>query len=186
MEWSHNGVVIFSEKMARKGIASLIDFFERGRELRLIAKPAVVEGDLQKLMETEFPLEETGAQGLERQITTVFLEHPLLPAKDLRELLIIAARPGSEIFLVWMEENIKEDGDKEKKADPAVKNPIKLRGGAAFKGDRMVGWFDEQKTRGWHWLEGKISRAPLVIKCPCGEGKKSQLKSMLLKQNWNR
>ncbi|MFO8059419.1 MAG: hypothetical protein R6U70_02005, partial [Bacillota bacterium] len=49
--WAHNRVVMFSEELARRGIAPVLDLFERQRQLRTIAHPAVVSGDLRTLME---------------------------------------------------------------------------------------------------------------------------------------
>ena len=47
--------------------------------------------------------------------------------------------------------------------------PIYLGGGAAFRGDRMVGWLDNRESRGWHWVADKVRRPPVIVSSPVDE-----------------
>jgi spore germination protein KC len=62
--WAHNRISLLSEEVARKGIYPIMDMVERERQLRTSGHVVIVDGDVKKLMEAEFPLEETGARGL--------------------------------------------------------------------------------------------------------------------------
>lgn len=164
--WSHVRILLFSETMARRGVAPVLEFFERGRQLRTIARPAVVEGDLESVLNSDFPLDETGSRGLTRQMVTIVFERAMFPSKTIRELYITASQPGKELFLgrAYVTSGSSEIGD------PAAANPVQIRGGAVFRGDRLQGWLDERDTTGWNWVAGRVVRAIQVIKFPASEG----------------
>ena len=77
--WAHNRIFVLSEELARNGIYPVMDMVERERQLRTSGYVVVADGDVRKLMEAEFPLEETGARGLDRQIATIRYERSLFP-----------------------------------------------------------------------------------------------------------
>ena len=60
--WGHNRVILFSEKMARRGIKEALDVLERRRLTDLPPGPWWSR-DIRKMMESECPFEETGAEG---------------------------------------------------------------------------------------------------------------------------
>jgi len=176
--WAHNTVTLFSEELARQGIQPVLDLFERERELRLIARPAVVEGDLRKLMESEFPLEESGAIGIKRQIVTIAEERGFFHTKFMTEIYPQLERPGADLFLGKIkvlkdtpENNTQEDNDENEnqKESPMVIPPAKIGGGAAFRGDQMVGWFEPDETTGWNYVKDRITRATHLIQSPADE-----------------
>ena len=49
--WAHNRVLLFSEKLARRGIGEILDLVARERQFRPVMPPAVVEGTLRRLLE---------------------------------------------------------------------------------------------------------------------------------------
>ncbi len=175
--WAHNTVILFSEELARKGIRPVLDLFERERQLRLIARPAVVEGDLRKLMEAEFPLEQSGAIGLKRQITTIQEERGFFHTKFMTELYPQLERSGNDLFIgkikvleKGLERNNQEENENDEnqaqEGNPMEVPPAKVGGGAAFKDDRMVGWFEPHETEGWNYVMGRIRRVAHLIESP--------------------
>ncbi len=164
--WGHNIVTVFSEELARSGLRPVLDFLERERQLRLISRPLVVQGDVRKLMEAEFPLEDTGARGLQRQITAVQFDANIFPAMFLSEVYNQLEQPGFEILigraevLVADEEGGShgEDGND----DDMVVPPVRLGGAAAFVDDVFRGWFEPDEIRGWHLVGGEHQSSYLV------------------------
>ncbi|MGB3933895.1 MAG: Ger(x)C family spore germination protein [bacterium] len=160
--WAHNGILALGENLAREGIAPVLDLFELERQLRLSARPVVVDGDLRSLFEAEFPLEETSGQGLRRQIVTTMFERTFFSAREIRELIATLSRPGFEMMISRIEERATgEQGD-----STGATHPAKLSGGAAFGKDRMVGWIEEREAAGWNWIWWRTYRASLVVMAP--------------------
>lgn len=183
--WAHNRIVLFSEAVARQGIREILDFIDRERQLRLIGRPAVVEGDIRKLMEADFPIEEKGGTGLDRQMVTIQFEESVFHDKFLIELYTSYESPGWEMFMGKIEvqeeaidsdedEGEDEDGNEDEAENdddgggelPGEDSPSLIGGGALFKGDRMVGWATEFQSEGWLYAEGRGHRYNLTFEGP--------------------
>jgi len=160
--WAHSSILLLGENLAREGIAPILNFVELERQLRLSARPVVVDGDLRSLLEAEFPLEKTSGQGLRRQIETTMSERTFFAARDVRELIATMSRPGIEVMISRVEERASEGGG----GDPGASHPAKLSGSAVFVGDRMVGWIGPREAAGWNWIWGEARRASLVVMSP--------------------
>ena len=164
--WSHCRVLLFSEKLARRGIGDVLDLFERGRQFRLIVKPAVVKGELRDLMEADFPLEEAGALGLDRMVMTIQFEKSIFPEKDLNEPISTLSQTGKEMLIGGIEVL---GAEKEPGAIDSG-SPACIGGSAIFRGERMVGWADIDQTQGWAYASGRAARSNFAVKSPVKEG----------------
>lgn len=168
--WAHCRVVLFSEKLARRGLRDVLDLLERGRQFRLIAKPVVVDGDLRRIMDADFPLEQTGAKGLDRFIVTNRFEKSIFPEKNLNELISTLGQPGQEMIIGRLQvlEEKKEVGGEN--SGDGIPPPAQVGGSALFRGDRMVGWATENQTVGWAYASGRAFHSILIIESPEKEG----------------
>ncbi len=168
--WAHCRVVLFSEDLARRGIKDIMDLFERERQFRLIVKPAVVDGDLRKIIEADFPLEETGARGLDRFIVTTRFERSIFPEKNLNELITTWSQPGKEMIIGRLEVLETGKNSSGESGGGATGAPARIGGSALFRGDRMVGWATAKQTQGWAYAAGRAFRSNFVIESPVKEG----------------
>lgn len=165
--WAHCRVVLFSERLARRGLKDVLDLLERGRQFRLIAKPMVVDGDLRKIMEAEFPLEKTGVEGLDRFIVTNRFEKSVFPEKDLNELISTLGQQGKEIIIGKL---YVPGGEKDNSGETGAPPPARVGGSALFRGDRMVGWATDSETLGWAYATSRAFRSILIIESPEKKG----------------
>ncbi|NLX91731.1 MAG: Ger(x)C family spore germination protein [Firmicutes bacterium] len=166
--WSHVKAVLFSEKLAREGIRPILDFLDRERQVRLIAQPFVVQGDLRRLLEANFPMEVEGGEAMSKQSFSIMQESSFL--SEVESLLILFRNisiPGIEINMPRLTV-LANEGENEEK--PSGKpNPVKISGIGIFRGDKLVGFFDEKETAGYNWLTGNIQRHNLILQCPGSE-----------------
>ncbi|NLA11820.1 MAG: Ger(x)C family spore germination protein [Firmicutes bacterium] len=167
--WPHCRVLLLSEKVARQGVAEIFDLFERGRQFRLIVKPAVVQGDLQKIMKASFPLEETGARGLDRLVLTTRFDRSIFPEKNLNELIATHAQTGKEMLIGRLE--VLETADEGAGDGGSSPPPARLCGSALFRGDRMVGWASAKQVQGWTYGSGRVFRSTLLVALPAEENR---------------
>lgn len=172
---SHVGLFLISEKLARHGIGAVVDFMKREPQVRLSAHAVIVDGDIKRLLDAEFPLEISPAEGLVRLIRLVRSERTITVDGSLVQKIVELARPGEEMTLSRIE--VLEIGDSKMSGQgqgtstrSSLKPPAKVSGGAAFRGDKMVGWLDTRETRGWNWVLGKGQRGPVLLQAPGGEG----------------
>jgi len=168
--WAHCRVLLFSESLARKGIKEVLDLFERERQFRLIVKPVVVDGDLRKLMEADFPLEESGARGLDRLIVTTRFARSIFPEINLNEFMVNLAQPGREMVMGRIEVLDTGQSGSEGGGESVSTVPARIGGGALFRGGRMVGWATAKQIQGWTYVAGRAFRSNFVIESPLGKG----------------
>lgn len=167
--WSHASLLVISEKLARKGVLPIMDTFERDRQLRMIARPVVCEGDVGSLMEAEFPLEKAGAEGLLHGVTAVARQRSVFPTMFLSEAVATLSEPGIEM-VIGRVEVLSGESKTTSSRSGVPKPPVKFSGAAVFRKDRMVGWLNEREARGWHWLMGRVSGSNLILTVPGAKG----------------
>lgn len=168
LQWSHVEIILFSEKLAREGLRGVLDFIDREREIRLIARPFVVQGDLRRLLEAEFPLEQVGGTGISKQYFSVRRETSFTSdISSVREFFRHLSLPGLEAALPRLA--VLEEKEMKKEGPSGTLNPARISGAAVFRGDKLVGFLDEKETAGYMWLEGKVQHHFLVLKCPGAE-----------------
>ena len=97
--WANARVLLFSERLARRGIGEVLDLIERERQFRPIMSVVVVEGDLKGLMKAEFPLEETGGRGIDRMLITTRNDTSIYVLKRVSEIYNTLSQPGIELIV---------------------------------------------------------------------------------------
>lgn len=159
---THTEVILLCQDLAREGIIPLIDFLERERKTRAIARIFLVEGDLRRAMETGFPMEEMGATGITHHFEVALDETAVTGDIPLRVMFNRLSQPGFEIVLPRLQVRQGEPGDRESGGGPGgqgeqVGMPLEVSGLAAFHKDRMVGWLDARETRGYNWIRNEMT-----------------------------
>lgn len=171
---THVTVVLISERLARSGIGPVVELLLRNHELRLIARAAVVEGDMRALLESELPLEPTPGLGIHRMLEFVRSERSQIPEGDLLEKIRELSHPGHDPL--FMRVTVLPAAEEQTFTDPSVTQgqvakPIaRIHGSAVFRKDKMVGWLNDHESAGANWLLGSIVRTTLVTEAPHGEG----------------
>ena len=160
---THMTVIIISEDFAREGLLPLIDVFDRERQSRLQANVLVVDGDVRKAMEAELPLEENWFSGILLRTQNVFGVTGTAIEESFRTIIQRLAQPGWELKLSRLQVLETEESLVEE-------SPVLVNGTAAFKGDRMVGWCNDQETRGFLWLDNNVDRVFYILDSPSPEG----------------
>ena len=171
LHFSHVRVVLFSEEMARRGITPVLDFIDRDRESRMVTIPFVVRGDVRKLIEAGFPMEDLGGGAMAKQYSVIRMERNVVPEIDsVRMLVLTLSIPGRELVLPLAEfiEEASEDEENEK-TQVGAQNPVKIAGAAVFRGEKLIGFLDDRETAGYMWITGNVRQGTIVIKCPGNE-----------------
>ena len=181
--WAHTEIVVISEALARQGLQPVLDFFSRERQSRLIMTPLITDSPVKELLDAETPLEQVRGEALLSQLQTIALSDAVVPETDLRLLLMNLAEPGIDPFLpratLVQRRQGGQQGTQQGGSQPqdgrggtGTTDVVELNGGAAFRGDRLAGWLNNNATRGWFWITGKAFRGTVVLPCPddSGEG----------------
>lgn len=155
---SHLRTVVFSEEVAKEGIAEILDFFVRDHELRsdfyfFIAKGTTANHILRGLT----PLEVVPGIELIRSLRTS--EKLWAPTKtvQLLELVNGIITDGKNPVLTGVEvhEHTKHSNSIEAlKQTNAPK--LVISNLAAFRGDKLAGWLTEDESKGYNYMMGNV------------------------------
>ena len=153
--WAHNRVLLFSEKLARRGIGEILDLVARERQFRPVMTPRS-EGNLRRLMEAQFPWKSPGpgAGPVDRHYTFDLAVFPLMLFYELYSTL---GQPGVEMIIgkiEVLEEGAAGQGSEGRAVEGNGQAPRRRRRRRVPR--RSHGrWADLNQVRGWHYATGR-------------------------------
>ncbi|SDC77817.1 MULTISPECIES: Ger(x)C family spore germination protein [unclassified Candidatus Frackibacter] len=152
----HLKAIIFHEKLARRGIQGLLDFFERDNEVQRRVKIFVSKKSAKHILIRKIPVEQVTSTYL-TGILKNKIETSRLADIDIGQLMInMHTNAGSLVPRV-------RDGGTD----------LKVAGSAVFRGDKMVGWLGEVETRAALWVRGDVQGGDVVVQDPEEPGKET-------------
>ncbi|MGI6434759.1 MAG: Ger(x)C family spore germination protein [Syntrophomonadaceae bacterium] len=174
--FAHTEVVIVSEEFARnRGFREILDYLERTPQIRPSMWILVGRGDLVSIMDTPEHLSPIPT----RRISDM-LRHPervsSYAALRLGDFTKILQSKGAQPFTALIETCPSLSFSEESENGilggevPEPANLVVINGTAVFKEDNMIGWLDQQESRGLLWLLGKIKYGKIQFPIPGSEG----------------
>ncbi|GAX91387.1 Ger(x)C family spore germination protein [Effusibacillus lacus] len=160
--WGQQKILVIGEGLAKEGIREEIDFITRHPEPRLRILVFVSKGKAADILEILPPLEQFSVEQIRELAKLRFgLE---VTTKDLLQML--RGEAGAAV-LPWIEEEPpRQDGEKNK-------TTIRLNGSAVIKKDKMIGYINDEITRGVLWLRNEIRQTMVTIEPKEAEGRVS-------------
>lgn len=150
--YSNMKVIILGEKLAKEGITQILDVFERQTQTPPTAKVLVADGiSVKDILETESKFEKIPAVGLSN-IEDNFNIRSNIFEETLIELLQDIRTVGKDVVLGGTYKNKNKE--------------IVVEGCAVFKGDRLIGWLEDELTRGFRFIKGDIQNGTQKLKSP--------------------
>lgn len=171
MTVSNIEVLLISERLARHGIAPIMDLVARDNELRLTVSAAVVDGDIKSLLELQFVEDPIPALAIQRMLNPIHFIDPSATSPGLLQSIAEMLRPGQDLLLPVLRLNAGSDSSSSSRSDAGLtspQNPVSHIGSAAFRGDKMIGWLDGHESRGANFARGRSQHAPVSVKSPAG------------------
>ncbi|WP_044642215.1 Ger(x)C family spore germination protein [Risungbinella massiliensis] len=169
--WSHLRVIVFGEALAKEGIAKAIDFISRDHEMRTDFYLLVAKGtSAEQILKVQTPLEKIPGMKVYKSLETS--EKVWAPTKgtNLDELISNLSGEGRNPVLTGV--LLKGDPSQGmelsnvERTDPSAK--IQLDELAVFKKDRLVGYLNEEESKGYNYIEGNVKST--IVNVPCNSG----------------
>ncbi|WP_213583401.1 Ger(x)C family spore germination protein [Paenibacillus sp. J2TS4] len=170
---AHLRMIVLSEEVAREGLNKVMDLFSRDHEFRtdfyvVVAKNTKAENILKIIT----PLEKIPANRLLNSLETSekywapvlgISLHELINdiVSDGRQPVLTALELKGDLEVGKTEQNVKEI------APEAILHYVGL---AIFKQDKLIGWFDEENSKGVTYLRNKVKNTIGVLPCLDKEG----------------
>lgn len=152
---AHVRLILFSTRLAREGLAPVIDLLKREPEIRLSINSVIVEGDIKTLLTSTTPMESSPAMGLNRLLNLGADVSGALFAGPILDEFVKLPRPGHEMTItrVTVLSGAKGDGGGEASQ---LQPTAMLNGGGAFLGTKLMGWLSPREAAGYHLIQGDL------------------------------
>ena len=167
----HLRVVVISEELAKEGIATTVDFLSRGWELRSDFYMIVSKGrDAKEILNVQTSLEQIPSNELYNILHTSEANYSSTVAVNFFELKTNLERDGKEGVLTGVEilGDPKKGSSKQNVEMIIPDAKIKFKELAVFKKDKLVGWLDEQESRGFNEATNQVKSTIGLVSCPDG------------------
>lgn len=153
--WAHSGPIVIGEELAREGVRPVLDFWTRHREPRPTVLVAVVQGTALDFLQSQPALERAVAESV-REIINTRLQVRVSMVRFLEGMRTPGAHPVAPRL----------------RAVPGFpggpEREVQVSGTAIFKDDRLIGWLEEDETRGLLWLRNEVGPGVITVSIPHG------------------
>jgi len=147
---AQNSVIIISKDIAKKGIASIIDYFERYVDIRLTDYIIIADESAVEILNSKIPIEDVSMYGIDN-IIKIFNEKSYAPTINLKDLLINLKTPNIATLIPVF----------------TVKGGnIEYHGAAILQKDKLVDIIPPAYARGVNWLKSNLKGGNISIPCP--------------------
>lgn len=164
----HLQLYVISETLARRGIKDFIDNSFRDNELRMDFNIVVARGTkAENILKLYTPLEKLSSHSMQQSLQTSQKNWAPTAAITLDEVLNKLSSPGFELALT----GIKIIGDPQmgqtKKNVESFLPASRFRytGIAAFKKDKLIGWLDQQESKGYTDITDNLDSTSIEVAC---------------------
>ncbi|MEC0270651.1 Ger(x)C family spore germination protein [Paenibacillus anseongense] len=168
---SHLRMLVIGEELAREGVRDVLDFFMRNEQMRPDYFVAIAK-DVQakEILSTLTPTEKIPANKLYSSLkTSQNLWAPTI-AVHVDEFVANLVALGKEPVLTGLKSNgelaVLNKNNKLKMTDAPVGLVFTQLG--VFRGDRLVGWLNEQESKGYNYISGNVKSTVGNVLLPDG------------------
>ncbi|SDN03698.1 spore germination protein KC [Paenibacillus sp. yr247] len=167
-------MVIIGEGLAKEGISPVLDFLSRNHELRtdyfiVIARDVRAE----QIVKVLTPLEKIPANQLFSSLELAQKFWAATGKVTLEDLISnILSKGAKEAVLTGIRiEGDPELGSKKSAMEKVNSSPVLIYSGlAVFKKDKLIGWLNENESKGYNYTQDKVKSTVIEVKCPKGKG----------------
>ncbi|WCN38280.1 Ger(x)C family spore germination protein [Aneurinibacillus uraniidurans] len=171
--FSHLRIVVISEQVARGGIRNVLDFFSRDHEMRSDFYVAVAKNTKVKQVLSSFTaIEKLPAAKLFSSLQVSEKAWAPTVGVHLDELLSSLVSPGKAAVLQAVELKGEKPVARTMENIGRIYTPAYLRytSVGVFKKDKLVGWLNENESKGYNYIMGKVKSTVGYV--PCAKGGK--------------
>lgn len=151
--YEHLQVIIISDKVAKKGLKNILDFFIRDHEMRSRTKVFITEGDAKKVLDVIPRIEDYASIYLAKTVSNARINAQMIHWTDLGKA-VQSIYSGTDFTLP----HVKVSGDE-----------VMNKGAAIFKGDKMVGWIDGSDVEAGKLIRNLTIGGLITAKMPGGK-----------------
>jgi len=167
----HLQFYVISEKLAKKGISSFIDNPLRDNEHRLDFNVVVARGiKAEDILKLYTPLEKLPTYSMLHSLETSEKNWAPTVSITMDDVLNRLSSNGIDLTLTGIRlVGSLEKAERKTNVETFLPSSrFRYNGIAAFRGDKLIGWLNEQESKGYTDISDKLQSSSIEL--PCGEG----------------
>ncbi|WCF07918.1 Ger(x)C family spore germination protein [Paenibacillus thiaminolyticus] len=171
--FSHLRMFLIGEETARGGIGHVIEFLSRDHEFRTDFYIAIARNmNAENILKNYTSIEKLPANKMFSSLEMSSQSWAATGTVKLDELVTDLMAEGKSPVIT----GIGHIGDIEEgmtKKNVEVTEPparLKYRGMAVFRSDKLIGWLNEDESKGYNYIRGKVKSTVGVLPCPHADG----------------
>lgn len=167
--FSHLGMIILGEELAKEGIGQTLDFFARDQELRGNFLVAVSDqAPAKDILSILSPLEKIPANKMNNSLKNSSDVFATSSPTRFDDLLKDLGRKGKNTVLTTIRiiGNPEEGASKDNVEKTIPDTHLHYTGMAVFKNEKMVGLLNEEESKGYSYIKDKVKSTANIIACP--------------------
>ncbi|CUH96508.1 hypothetical protein P22_2598 [Propionispora sp. 2/2-37] len=152
--FSHVRLIVIGERLAKDGVADVLDFFSRYRQSNLRAHILFSTNNIDEVLESDPGIEQTVSELIREEG-----EEGVGIRTDLKDFIRMLTEEGINPIagqIVMLPLLAKHDDNAAREKPKEEKSFSSVRGAAVFRKDVLAGWISDAETRGILWLRGEI------------------------------
>ncbi len=168
---SHVRMVVIGEELARDGIERFLDFLTRDHELRadyffVVAKGTTAEN----VLKTFTSLDKIPANELFDSLKTSEKAWAPTSSVTLHDLISDLVSKGKHPVLTGLKVKGSQKTGESKENVERIDTPTRLQysGLGVFKKDKLIGWLNEEESKGYNYVMGNVRSTVGDVRCPQG------------------
>lgn len=164
----HLQLYVISETLARRGLKDFIDNSFRDNELRMDFNIVVARGTkAENILKLYTPLEKLSSHSMQQSLQTSQKNWAPTVAITLDEVLNKLSEPGFELALTGIKIIGEPQMGESKENVESFLPPSRFRytGIAAFKEDKLIGWLDQQQSKGYTDITDNLDSTSIDVAC---------------------
>ncbi|WP_342046340.1 Ger(x)C family spore germination protein [Bacillus sp. OTU530] len=167
-------MLIISEELAKEGLSDVLDHISRDHQYRRDFFVVIARGTkAEDILKVYTVIDRIPANKMQRSLDNSSKAWGTTVSVRMDQFMSDIISNGKEAVLTGIKvqgnRNLGETTKNGQQIDPSAK--LQYNGLAVFKKDRLVGWLNEEESKGYNYTQGKISSTSVVF--PCSRGKKN-------------
>ncbi|WP_195575979.1 Ger(x)C family spore germination protein [Paenibacillus sp. 1001270B_150601_E10] len=167
MLFSHMAIIVIDSSVAKEGIKSLLDIFERDSDMRMQTNVVIArDSPASQLLALSTTMERIPAIQMTQQLIVAEQQWGETHHIQIDEVKRQLASDGKELTIGGMGISGDEDKiNKESNDNIIPASTLQTKGIAVFNKDRLVGWLDQESAQGYLWTQKLLRRTAIRLSC---------------------
>lgn len=173
--FSHNQVIVIGQDAARKGIGPLMDAYLRNLDSRETVSVFLSKGDARGVLERLFPLEQIPGAAIQRMIANEAFGSSAYHQMTIHDVLmeLLGTSKATSIPGLVIAGSGEGADSVEKLGKTYLSSKVRLKDLGLIQGDKLVGWINDEQSRGVMWLTDQVDKTTISFGCTDEAGGKS-------------